>query len=414
MYLSELFRKSATDSTGKKVGKFKDIIVSPECSDPNVKAITIAISNKNTINIPCTHIIEIGKKISLKNTIKEIPEYKIKKGDIKLIENVLDHQVVDIENKKIKRVNDIKLSSSHGHYHVIGIDNGFYGILNRFRLSSIAKLFNIKPSDDIIQWSDIDTLNTDYSNLKLKICKKEIKKLHHADIADIMGQLGVNESLIIFNKLDTKTAAYTLEHLSPERQVSLLEEMDSQRDAEILDDMNPDYAADVIRITSKEKAEELLNLMEPKKSENIKRLLKYPKNTAGGIMTTEYAHVDQNFTGDQVLNSLREIAKNVETINYVYITSKNGDLVGVVSLRNILLADPDEKICNFMQDEIIKADILEDREKVAQKIVKYSLLALPVVDDDKKLVGIITVDDVVDIISPDVWKKKVPGIFGSQ
>ena len=113
-------------------------------------------------------------------------------------------------------------------------------------------------------------------------------------------------------------------------------------------------------------------------------------------------------------NSLREIAKNVETINYVYITSENGELVGVASIRDILLADPSEKIVDFMQNKIIKADILEDREKVAKKFAKYSLLALPVVEDDKKLVGIITVDDVVDIISPDVWKKRFPGIFGSQ
>jgi Mg/Co/Ni transporter MgtE len=153
--------------------------------------------------------------------------------------------------------------------------------------------------------------------------------------------------------------------------------------------------------------------MEPQESEDIKKLLKYPKNTAGGIMTTEYAYVNHNLTSREVMESLQEIAKHVETIYYIYITSKNGDLLGVVSLRDILLAVPDKKITDFMHTILIKADILEDLDEVAHKIAKYSLLAIPVVEDETKLKGIITVDDVVDIISPDLWKKKSPKIFGN-
>jgi len=413
LYLSDLIKKSVTDSMGKKIGKLKDIIVSPDSSDPNIKAITVTISNKKLINIPCKHIDELEKKIKLRTTLKDISDYKIKKSDIKLVDDVLDHQVVDIEDKKVKRVNDIIISSIHGHYHAIGIDNGVYGILKRFRLAGIAKPFGINPDDNIINWENIDTLNTNYCDLKLKVPKQKIKKIHPADIAEIMEQLSVNESLTFFNCLDHETAADALKNVSPERQVSILESMNGQRAAEILDRMNPDHAADVIGDSSKEKAKELLDLMEPEESEDIKKLLKYPKDTAGGIMTTEYAYVNQDLTSREVMESLREIAKNVETIYYIYITSKNGDLLGVASLRDILLADPDKKINDFMHSTVIKADILEDRDEVAQKIAKYSLLALPVVEDSTKLRGIITVDDVVDIISPVVWKKKVPKIFGS-
>ncbi len=413
MYLSDLIKKSVTDSMGGKIGKLKDIVVSPDSSDPNIKAITVVTSDKKIINVPCKYINELEKKITLKSTLKDIPDYKIKRSDIKLVEDVLDHQVVDIEDKKVKRVNDIILSSINGHYHAIGIDNGFYGILKRFRLARIAKPLGVNPDDNIINWENIDTLNTDYCNLKLKVPKQKIEKLHPADIAEIMEQLSVNESLTFFNCLDYETAADTLKNVSPERQVSLLEGMNGQRAAEILDKMNPDHAADVIGDSSKEKAEELLDLMEPEESGDIKKLLKYHKNSAGGIMTTAYAHVNQDLTSREVMESLREIAKNVETIYYVYVTSKNGDLLGVASLRDILLADPDEKITDFMHTPVIKADILEDRDEVAKKIAKYSFLALPVVEDDLKLRGIITVDDVVDIISPAVGKKKVPKMFGN-
>jgi magnesium transporter len=414
LYLSDLIKKSVADSKGEKIGKLKDIIISPDSSDPNIKAITVDISNKKIINIPCTYINDLEKNnITLKSTLKDISNYKIKKSDIKLAEDVLDHQVIDIEDKKVKRVNDIILSSIHGHYHAIGIDNGFYGILKRFRLAGIAKPFGINPDDNIIAWENIDTLNTDYCDLKLKMPKQKIEKIHPADIAEIMEQLSVNESLNFFHCLDHETAADVLKNISPERQSSLLDGMNGQHAAEILDKMNPDHAADIIGDSSKEKAEELLDLMEPEESEDIKKLLKYPKNTAGGIMTTEYAHVNQDLTSKEVMESLRELAENVETIYYIYVTSKNGDLLGVASLRDILLADPDKKIMDFMHTLLIKADILEDLDEVAHKIAKYSLLAIPVVEDDTKLKGIITVDDVIDIISPEVWKKKSPKIFGN-
>ena len=414
LYLSDLIKKSVTDSTGKKIGKLKDIIISPDSSDPNIKAITVDISNKKIINIPCTHINDLEKNnITLKSILKDISNYKIKKSDIKLAEDVLDHQVIDIEDKKVKRVNDIIISSIHGHYHAIGINNGFYGILKRFRLAGIAKPFGINPDDNIIAWENIDTLNTDYCDLKLKMPKQKIEKIHPADIAEIMEQLSVNESINFFHCLDHETAADVLKNISPERQISLMDDMNGKHAAEILDKMNPDHAADIIGDSTKEKAEELLNLMESKESEDIIKLLKYPKNTAGGIMTTEYAHVNQDLTSSEVIESLHEMAKHVETIYYIYVTSPTEDLLGVASLRDILLADSDKKIKDFMQTLLIKADILEDLNEVAHKIAKYSLLAIPVVENDIKLKGIITVDDVVDIISPEVWKKKSPKIFGN-
>jgi Mg/Co/Ni transporter MgtE len=187
--------------------------------------------------------------------------------------------------------------------------------------------------------------------------------------------------------------------------------MDSQRAAEILDEMDPDDAADVLGDLPEEKAEELLDLMEPKDSKDLRILLEYPENTAGGIMTTEYAYIEQDLTIGEVMKSLREIAQGVETIYYVYVISKDGQLTGVVSLRDILLADTDKKISEVMQTPVITADILENQEEVAQKIAKYNLLALPVVEDENKLRGIITVDDAIDIVLPVAWKKRVPRMF---
>lgn len=412
MYISEFIKKTVIDSEGTNIGKLKDVIVSSESPYPRIKSIIIETSDKGQLNILGKHIDEVGKNIKLNAKFSHLEEYQVKKHDIKLLEDVLDHQVVDIEGKKIRRVNDIKLSSNNGNYHVIGVDIGIHGILKRLGLKVIVKPLGVNSDDNIIAWKDIDTLKSDYSRLKLKVTKQKIKKLHPADIAEIVDQLGLNESLTIINSLDDESAADTLEEVSPERQVSLLEGMDNKRAAEILDEMSPDDAADLLGDLPEDKAEELLELMEPEESEDLRKLLEYPENTAGGVMTTEFAYVDQNLTVKEVLNALREMADDVETIYYVYVISKQGDLVGVISLRDILLADPDEKISDFMHTHIIKADVMEDQHEVAQKIAKYNLLALPVVEQERQLRGIITVDDAIDIVLPTAWKKRVPRMFG--
>jgi CBS domain-containing protein/sporulation protein YlmC with PRC-barrel domain len=411
MYISEIIKKPVFDETGQKIGRLKDAIVSSEVSYPIIKAIIVEKVDKKTVNIPYNYIKNIGNETRLKTTLNKVKEYKIKNFDIRLWEDVLDRQVVDIEDKKVRRVNDIKISYSHGYYHIMGVDIGFYGILKRLGLERVAKPMRVRSNENIISWEDIDTLNPDYSKLKLKVPKQNIKKLHPADIAEIVDQLGLNESLNILNSLDDEAAADTLEEVSPERQVYLLEGMDSKRAAEILDEMDPDDAADVLGDLPEEKAEELLDLLEPKESKDLRILLEYPENTAGGIMTTEFASIQQGLTVGEVMKSLREIAENVETIYYVYVTSKEGELTGVVSLRDILLSDPDEKISEVMQTPVITADILEDQQLIAQKIAKYNLLALPVVEDENRLKGIITVDDAIDIVLPVAWKKRVPRMF---
>lgn len=412
MYLSDLIKKQVVNPKDEKVGKLKDVIVSSETTYPIIEAITVNTTDKRVMNIPWSKIDGLGKKIKLKLPLSDINEYTVKDNDINLINDILDRQVVDIEDKKIRRVNDLKISSTNGHYHVIGVDIGIHGILKRLSLDRIVKPLGIDSKEDLIAWNDVDAIQSDYSKLKLKVPKQKIKKLHPADIAEIVDQLGLNESMTILNSLDDEAAADTLEEVSPERQVILLEGMESKRAAELLDEMSPDDAADLLADLAEDKAEELLELMEPEESQDLRKLLEYPETTAGGIMTTEFATAQEDMTAQQVLGSLRQMAKDVETIYYIYVISKTGNLVGVVSLREILLRDPNDKVSDFMTTDIINADVMEEQHKVAQKIAKYNLIALPVVEGEKKIRGIITVDDAIDIVLPTAWKKRVPRMFG--
>jgi Mg2+ transporter MgtE len=276
----------------------------------------------------------------------------------------------------------------------------------------MAERMGIHPEENYIAWTDVDSIRSDPMSVKLTVPKYNITQLHPADIAEIVDQLNLQEGLTLINSLDEEAAADTLEETSEERQVSLIEGMDAERAADILEEMSPDDAADLLGDLPADRAEAILELMEPDESEDIKELLEYPEDTAGGIMTNEFIAVNKEQTVEQALGEVRKAAKSVESIYYIYVTSNGNDLVGVTSLREILTAPVDTKLATLMHTDLITADVREDQHEVARKIAKYNLLALPVVEKETKLKGIVTVDDAIDIVLPTAWKKKVPKMFG--
>ncbi|MBM4241447.1 MAG: magnesium transporter [Euryarchaeota archaeon] len=411
-FLSEIMKKVVVDPKGRKIGKLTDFIISGNKPYPTVEAISIRTSDKRDINVPWSQVEELKKEIKLKVFLEDIEEYQRGKIDIKLAEDVLDKQVVDVEGKKIRRINDLQLSATNGQFHLIGVDISIRGILRRLGLEKIANSLGIKLQEDFISWTDVDMLESDLSRLKLKVPEFKLKKLHPADIAEIVDQININDSISILNSLDDDVAADALEEISPERQVSLFEEMDSKRAADILDEMSPDDAADLIGDLPDDRAQQLLEMMDPEESKDVKKLLEYPEDTAGGVMTTEFAAVNEDFTVGEILDALRSMAREVESIYYIYAKSKNGELVGVASLRELLLAEPTQKLKEFMHKDLITVDVMEDQYEVAKKIAKYNLIAIPVVKDNDNLRGVVTVDDAIDIVLPTAWKKRVPRMFG--
>jgi CBS domain-containing protein/sporulation protein YlmC with PRC-barrel domain len=411
-FLSEIIKKPVIDVEGNKIGKFKDFVASVNLTYPLVEAISIRTSDKKDFNIPWEDIESINKEIRLKVKFKDIKEYKLKNRDILLAEEVLDKQVVDLEGKKIKRINDLQFATTQDYYRLIGADISFNGILRRLGLERIPIGLGIHLQDDNISWKDVDVLKSNVSRLKLKVPEYKIKKLHPADIAEIVDQLSISDSINILNSLDEEVAADALEEISPERQVTIFEEMESKRAADLLEEMSPDDAADLIGDLSDDRAQELLDLMDPEEAKDVEHLLKYPEDTAGGIMTTEFAAVSEEFTATQILDKFREMAREVESIYYIYALSKSGDLSGVISLRELLLANPDAKLKDFMQKDMITVHVMEEEHEVAKKIAKYNLIALPVVDSENKIKGVITIDDAIDIVLPTAWKKQVPRMFG--
>jgi Mg/Co/Ni transporter MgtE len=213
--------------------------------------------------------------------------------------------------------------------------------------------------------------------------------------------------------MDDETVAEALEEVAPEKQVSLLQEMTSARAADILEEMDPDDAADVLGDMSEEKQLELLREMEPEERVEVRELLGYPEYSAGGIMTTEYLAVPVTYSAAQAMERLRAEANEVDVIDYMYVVTdmESEELLGVLSLRDLIVSRPETPVSQLMKEDPVSLRTEDDQEHAARVIAKYNLLAVPVVDAQNRLQGIVTVDDAIDIILPTAWKKRLPRVF---
>jgi magnesium transporter len=223
-----------------------------------------------------------------------------------------------------------------------------------------------------------------------------------ADIADILQQMEEMDRAKLFIRLDGETAALVLRRLNTEAVESLLHILDPERIAAVLDEMSLDDAADFLGEVTENVKTELLDLMQMEEASDVKELLAYPEDTAGGIMTTEYVAILEDITAEKAIQVLRETAPDAETVYYVYVINRKNQLVGVISLRELIVANPETKIADIMQRKVISVHVDTDQEEVARIVSRYDFLAVPVIDHDRSLVGIVTVDDVIDVIHEEV------------
>lgn len=241
----------------------------------------------------------------------------------------------------------------------------------------------------------IESCLNEVSTERLREC---LKRFHAADIAEVMKSVNLAQGVKVLRVMDSNKAAEVLMELDREVVPQLLEGLGRQRTAEIFAQMFTDDAVDLVGELPEDKQQMLLGFMDASDAKSVRELLKYGKETAGGIMTTEYVAVPKNITAGEAIEILREIAPDAETIYYIYVVNNNNQLVGIISLRELILAPPNSLIENVMRTDVISVHVRTDQEEVARQVAKYDFLAIPVVNDNGELLGIVTVDDVLDVL----------------
>jgi magnesium transporter len=414
LYVSQIIGRPIHDTRNEKFAVIKDVIVRYGSEDYPPVIGLVARFRRRDFFVSQRNISGFDEGGARLGSAKlDLTPFERREGEVLLGKDVLDNQLIDVDGKRVVRVNDVQLIDVGDRWRVTGADVSFQGFLRRLMPKGFYGNDRIV---EVLDWADVGYLATDTATVtvQLKSSKDKLSRLHPVEIAQLAESLSPIHRTEVVESLDDEIAADTLEEMSTEAQARILEDMDEERAADILEEMSPDDAVDVLGELSDEKAEELFNLMEDEEKADVAELMHFEHDTAGGLMTTEFVHVPKDLTVGEAIVRLREMAETPNMIYYLYVVDKEGSwkLSGLISLRSLILADPTFKLSEVMRTDFRYAHPSDSAEEAAQIISEYNLLALPVIDDEGDIAGIVTVDDAMEILLPKSLQRRLPRLFG--
>ena len=420
LYLSQMIGEPVVDSSGERLGTISDLAISTGEVFPRITSLAFKGPGNVPFMISWRKYVDTfdDDGIVLGVDAHDIRFSYLQPDEVLLARDLMNRQIVDTQGLKVVRVNDLKLSQSGTQLRLLGAEVGIRGILRGLHplvekaAVGAAKLFRKKIDEQIIAWNYMDLLDRDLSEVQLSVTHKRLDELHPADVADILEQLDPQQRANVFQHLDDAQATEAISEMEDEFQADFIEDLDEARAAGLLGSMDPDDAADIVRDLSYEKAETLLRLLGAEDASEIRRLLGYKDGTAGGMMTTQFVAVESDATVGETIEVLRDLPDDHPTVHYVYVTDEYEKLIGLLSLRTLVLTDPDRPVAEVMHDDVITVNPDETEEDVAADIFKYDIPAMPVVDEHGALLGIVTVDDAWDAIEDDVSSDKTRASVG--
>lgn len=423
VFFSSLLKKPVCDSQGVPVGQLTDLAVSVAYMFPPV--VGFVVQRGRLEPFPLTgrwsDVVDIeGPAIRLSVPIYALKPSKIDApGEILLREALLDKQIVDMSGAKVVRVNDLHfLKLGRSDLRLVHVDFGTRGLVRRMGwepfmdalLRRIAPRSQYLSAERLIRWQYVQPLSLDAKaqSIRLSVMQRQLNELHPADIAEILTDLDTHERATMFRSLDPETAADALAEVEdPRIQTQLLETVSQEHAADILEEMQPDEAADLLSELPQETSTALLRKMEVDEAQDVRELLTYAPDTAGGMMTTEFVALPADLAVEEAFARLRTAAPDVEHIYYLFVVDADQRLVGVLNLRQLIMAAPQARLQEIMIQNPARVHHADSHDTVAEIVEKYELLGLPVVDDNDKIVGMITVDDVLSHIASQAWKRKL-------
>lgn len=399
-YLSPLLGKKVTDSHQNTIGKLQDLIVDDvNFIRPKVVAARIKHGKKSRIiDFNQFHITREHGHFSMNLTDVQDAEF-VDEDTLPLAKYVLDKQIVDIDGRKVVRVNDLRFAVLSTGTYVVAVDVGIEGLLRRLGIYRPIKaflgIFGGNLHSEHITWDEVETIDFSHMGLRLAKPSAKLSTLHPSDLADIIEDLDHKSQAALFASLEQEHAADVLEELEPDVQVHMMESMNPSEAANVLEKMPVDEVADLLDELDSETATKLLHEMEKETSDEIRELMDYHDNEVGSIMITDFVSFSDKMTVDETLLELRRIKPEADIINYLYVQDKENHLTAVVSLRDIVVSEPAVPLSSIMDDQVVFVKDTDRIDTLAELLTKYSLLALPVVDENMIMVGIGMIDDVV-------------------
>ncbi|HEX6865430.1 MAG TPA: CBS domain-containing protein [Thermoanaerobaculia bacterium] len=400
IFLASILDQPVQGKSGEAIGKLDDLIVRVDQHYPTLSGLVVR-DGRRRFFVTARHLQALNGAAKLASSTVDLQPFARRDGEVLLRQDVLDHQLIDVTGRRIVRVNDVQLALVEGSFRVIGIDISPQALLRRLGPRALAGRI---VGRQIIDWADAQYLAS-AAPVQLKVSYDRLADLHPVDLARIVDALSYRESAEIVAALDNETAAETLEEVSDERVADLLEGMDQERAADILEEMTPAAAADALEDLADEVAEQLLARMEPEEAADVQTHLAFDEDSAGRIMTTDFVSVPATATVGDALAAVRALEEVPDPLLAVYVTGPDS-LLGLVRLRNLILADPATPVTEVMDGDLPTVHPEDRAEDAARVLAEYNLLAVPVLDQGGRMLGIVTVDDALAVLLPEIWQRR--------
>jgi len=404
---------AVVDAKGGTFGHVREFAVAPSIDAAHIHGIVIKRASAKRGDrhslVPVTQLqLTPTGAMQLRETANPTPlpddeRYLLLERDL------LDQQIIDVHGHKVVRVNDVDLVWENCEpdgpdlsLRIAEVEVGMRGAVRRLLkglprepVNRISARFGATS----IPWDFVDLIDRDPARrVRLRVEQDRLSKMHPSDIADILEELAPAERNALFISLDEEVAAEALEEVKPKMQQSLIESLDSEQIAGIVEEMDPGAAADLLSELPDERSEAILEEMDPEERQDVEDLLEFSGNSAAGRMTTEYVALPATAIVDQAINALRDFEGDIETITDIYLLDEEERITGLIPLVRILLAKPEVPLSGLPQGHLVTCTVDANGRKVAELFDKYNLRSLPVVDHDKKFVGVIHAEQVIALL----------------
>jgi len=407
VFFSELLNLPVLGPGAERLGRLKDVVLDGmDPAYPAVRAIVVRLASRAELRrVEWADFAELSaRSIRLRRGAEALLPTQKLPNEILLAEDVLDRQLVDTDGAKVRRANDLHFVFGRGELRLAHVDVGMRGLVRRIGWQSWMDgvVRALRPhsryltEEDFVRWKNVQPLGAQSPRLRLDVTRSALSQMHPADLAEIFSDLDRPERAALFGQLPMEAAADTLEEADSELQRELLRSVKAEKAADLLEAMEPDEAADLLGDLPADESAQFLAAMDTEERSEIQQLLQYPQNAAGGIMTPDFVRVAGDETVAQAIEDIRRQASGVKHINDVFATDSEGRLAGFVSLRDLLLASPSIRLSSLIKEHPAPLHPEDSANRAAELAAKYKLLSLPVQTEDGKLLGVVTIDDVLE------------------
>ncbi len=410
LFLSRLLGQPVRDAGGEAIATLSDLMGRwQEGHRLEVGGLVARVGSRR-------FFVPWGQVAALDETGARLSSYRVnfqqferRRGEILLAGDVMDRRMIDVRHRKVVRVNDILLEWSEGRLQARAIDFGLVALLRRLAPRSLSSLFS---GTALVGWEEVELLPSEAGEARPSF--PLLSRLHPVEVAHIVNELPHRQGADIVESLEDDDAAEVLSEISDEHQAGVLMNLDEERAADILEEMEPDDAADLLARLPPEEAGDLLHRMEEDDARDVQALMEYREGTAGGLMTSHFVAVPRGWTAAEAVELLKRMEDRPETITHLPVVEEVGSerLVGMVSLLDVVVAAPRTHLSDLMMRDVPTVPPDTSTSEVARRMAEYNLAILPVVDEEGTLLGIVAVDDVVEEMLPERWRRRLPRLFG--